>query len=536
MNKKTLILLSIGLISAVMASCERPTSKSSEQSIPSSSNTFISSEESSETSTTSSSEEHTSSSQQPISTSEIPVSSSEIPVSSSDVIVSSSEEQISSSSEAPISSSEDSSSSDIPVEILPINITVDMPSYLDSTKTYELSFTFDEEMFCFDSHSFSKDLAMLAFGNAIANQNKEMISKFYDDAGFNHILLSDSYDETPTDHSIGYAFAHKEMQGNDLVAVSIRGFNYGKEWKDNFNLGTSDDHEGFNARADEVYSALKTYLSENLYDENVHFFINGYSRGGAVANLLAKKLDDDKMDALDNLVSEVWAYTFEAPKGALVENNNDRYNNIFNVVSSGDLITYFAPEEYGFARYGNDIDIYKENIDELVLDFDNELVLPTLAKSDEYDGDPALAQYLIDYIVSYEGDLDDDTAAKPARTREEFASYYQEPIGYLLGIFFSLKGETTAAIKEAYSAMTPWQLLGLMGTDGLYNFLKPFLDSDGMEYNTEELRTNCNVFPQFALGPGAGILSVMMQDENAFSRIILLHTPEVNYALLDNYE
>ena len=431
-----------------------------------------------------------------------------------------------SSSAQPSSSKQDSSSA-APVET-PIEVTVDVGSYSDETKTYHFPFTFKESMFNQASTSFSKDIAMFAYGNAIANQTKYSINKFYADVGFDHVELSATYDVAPTSTSIAYAFAHKVVNQKDFISVSIRGFNYGQEWADNFNIGLEGEHAGFAARADLINGALKTYMSTNGYQKNNStLFINGYSRGGAVANLLAKRVNDEEVLANKN---NIFTYTFEAPQGAI---EKGEYNNIFNVLSQGDIVTHLPPTQYGFTRYGIDIDIYSEDIDNLVAAFDETLEFPPFNTdlNDNVTNDLDLPDYFLKNIVDFKA-LDE---APMARTREEFVSNFQETISYGFGLFYSLKASTVTSIKEGFSALEGWDLLGLIAEDGLYNFLKPYVDADGVEYVPEELQTQCNNALKFLLGPGAVLLILLTDSSGMMNRALLQHTPEINYVLLNNY-
>lgn len=515
MNKKALLVLTVSILSMSLASCGEKPQKSSEIA-PSSEMPSSQPASSADVSSAPVVSSELAPSSQPTS-SESPVTSSEAPLSSSELPV---------SSEAPASSSEE-------IIDTSVNIVVNMPSYTDSTKTYDLTFTLDDYMFGYDPFYFSYELAFLGFGNAIANQNKTMMNKFYEDGGFDHIYLSETYDIAPTQDSIAYAFAHKVIFGGDTVFVSIRGFNYQKEWNDNFNLGETGEHQGFAARADEVKLALEEYLSLSGYTHDVQLFISGYSRGGAVANLLAKRFDDEFEANPDSIYSYIYAYTFEAPRGGIGDDLGNKYGNIFNVINSGDLVTYVAPNDYGFIRYGRDIDLYNSNIDSIVSAFDPNLVLPAFVPATDYSNDPELAEYIIESMTSYEG-TGNDGDPRSSNTREAFVNNYQPSIGYMMGLFFSLKSSTINSIKEGLANLSMLQKMALMFENGIYNFLKPYLDADGVNYDDTELRTHCNVLLEFLKGPGANILALMMGENNPLSRTILLHTPEVNYALLLN--
>ena len=51
-------------------------------------------------------------------------------------------------------------------------------------------------------------------------------------------------------HSMGTTIGHKKLaDGQDLIVVAPRNYNYMTEWLSNFNVGTSGDHAGFSESA-----------------------------------------------------------------------------------------------------------------------------------------------------------------------------------------------------------------------------------------------------------------------------------------------
>ena len=83
----------------------------------------------------------------------------------------------------------------------------------------------------------------------------------------------------------------------------------------------------------------------------VKLWITGYSRGGAVANILASMLDDEKV----KYPCQVYAYTFAAPKTAIIKNTHCHdtiYRNIFNILSPNDPVYNIPPSNWDFGRFG----------------------------------------------------------------------------------------------------------------------------------------------------------------------------------------
>jgi len=152
------------------------------------------------------------------------------------------------------------------------------------------------------------------------------------------------------ENSSAFSFAKMELNNEKtLIAVVIRG-SHGKieditsDWKSNANiqLQSKGRHYGFNTAMEEIYRALQSYLGVIPTDGNTAFLITGHSRGGAVANLLAANLIDNKVQK-----ENVYAYTFATPDSVCVErglfNPNGEYDSIFNLCNDEDIVTHLPP-------------------------------------------------------------------------------------------------------------------------------------------------------------------------------------------------
>ena len=118
---------------------------------------------------------------------------------------------------------------------------------------------------------------------------------------------------------------------------------------------------------------LKNYLAAAQQKGGlgvVKLWMGGYSRGAAVANLLAARVNKE----LSGLEREnVFVYTFATPVALgpqdypdLQQDYDNNHNadgslkeswgesNIFNIISSGDIVPHLLPEEWSFHRNGND--------------------------------------------------------------------------------------------------------------------------------------------------------------------------------------
>lgn len=177
---------------------------------------------------------------------------------------------------------------------------------------------------------------------------------------FQNIEVSESYTVKPTADSIACAFGTKEIQTENgsrtVVSITVRSASYESEWASNMTLGTEGEAKGFADSANQVITYLNDYMNAHTEIRKAadkgecYFWVQGFSRGGAVANLTAKRL----IDSYQAIGDRVYAYTFEAPKGGVMnEMHSDcDYSCIHNIINKNDLVTYVAPGELGFMRYG----------------------------------------------------------------------------------------------------------------------------------------------------------------------------------------
>ena len=228
--------------------------------------------------------------------------------------------------------------------------------------------------------SMSINAAMAAFGrstdlvgdNAYANHFAN-IKQLFSDIGCADVnfFVNEDYQMQPAYYgedgrlsTIGVAISQKQIKAGDetytLIPVAIRGAGYAAEWGSNVSIGASGEAKGFADAADQVYAHIQNYienygLTEQAANGKVKFWIVGYSRAGATANLTSKRLVDNYAE----LGNQVYGYTFEAPKGGVQSaitptayNGNGTYPTIHNTVNELDFVTLVAPGEMGFIRYG----------------------------------------------------------------------------------------------------------------------------------------------------------------------------------------
>lgn len=159
---------------------------------------------------------------------------------------------------------------------------------------------------------------------------------------------------------MGTTIGHKTLpNGQELIVVAPRNYNYMNEWLSNFNVGLTGDHAGFNESASFVTSRLNQYLSEHDFTDYKIWMV-GYSRGGAVVDLVAKTVNENLSD-YDMSADDFYVYTFGAPKASITE---PKYTNIHDVKDGNDLLLgYMFPSEWGFYNTGTYEEIHPADLE-----------------------------------------------------------------------------------------------------------------------------------------------------------------------------
>jgi hypothetical protein len=271
------------------------------------------------------------------------------------------------------------------------------------TRDKTSSIYYSDELFSQTADNYNQQLATATMGLAMAafrrpnvddptavspaDQAKNILD-LYEKLGFGTVDLHyPTPAKTDTGYTIGYTIAMKKTTvknpdtGNPetkyILAVAVRGANYETEWGSNTTMNDSatDDGEakGFSNAADQVMEGIENYISQHLsstMQKSCKIWITGYSRGGATANLTARRV----IDGLDFATEKnVYAYTFEAPQGAVSVTKSSsldhtawdasypkyapqstQYSSIHNIINKLDVVPMVAPSRMGFTRYGVD--------------------------------------------------------------------------------------------------------------------------------------------------------------------------------------
>lgn len=89
---------------------------------------------------------------------------------------------------------------------------------------------------------------------------------------------------------------------------------YNGEWASNVSIGASGESEGFADATRQTMDFLAEYINKyNIDTNNTKFWVTGYSRTGAVSNMVAKRL----IDTYNNDGTKVFAYCNALANGSL---------------------------------------------------------------------------------------------------------------------------------------------------------------------------------------------------------------------------
>ncbi|MBR4554929.1 MAG: hypothetical protein IKO27_04975 [Ruminococcus sp.] len=167
----------------------------------------------------------------------------------------------------------------------------------------------------------------------------------------------DQLDIRPGKDTIGSVICHKKTPYGEVVAVSVRGAAYGEEWANSLLLGDSGDAKGFSSAAEEVLKRLRAY-EEKYGLKGAKLWITGYSRGGGVADLMGKYINE-RTDDYGVTEDDVYVYTFEAPRAS---GEASGYKNIHNIMNRNDIVTKIYPRQVGMYNSGVEELIEREEL------------------------------------------------------------------------------------------------------------------------------------------------------------------------------
>ncbi|MBQ1305384.1 MAG: leucine-rich repeat protein, partial [Erysipelotrichales bacterium] len=237
---------------------------------------------------------------------------------------------------------------------------------------------FNFKYFMGNNEEYNPEIAKCAVGMATAVYQWDYISAVLGE--YNLQFEFDEYKETAENRKgnwdrehtnedndfVRYVIATKTFryQGEDYIfyCVPVQGTTSSYDWDSDFNIGDTNDHEGFYAAHDEIMVDLYEHLTSTsaAYDKDHTIILTtGHSRGASVSNIVAGELTLGYSPRtginFSNLVSpsNVYGYHFACPaisSGSYV--SDSKLKNIFSLNNADDLIPRLPLEDWGYKRYG----------------------------------------------------------------------------------------------------------------------------------------------------------------------------------------
>ena len=148
------------------------------------------------------------------------------------------------------------------------------------------------------------------------------------------------------------------------VFILLRGSHYGAEFGGNLLVGTGEgsegSHEGFSAAKDRAMGFVKQVLSKHGMSGRARVMTTGYSRGGAVSNLVASTITDMILDGtveqelgVSVRQDDMYGFCFEPALCQYGDSNKEEiYGNILCVIDPNDIVAKVPPAQFGFTLFG----------------------------------------------------------------------------------------------------------------------------------------------------------------------------------------
>ena len=209
----------------------------------------------------------------------------------------------------------------------------------------ELCMIEDDTFLPRDPTMFSPVTAQVAAALSMSAEDEALLTQNLRNLGYTDILSLRASGGDKIGMTVASRLQNEELQ----IAVILQGTS-GDEWYSNFDIGYTAEHSGFAKAADYAELKLGDYVFTHAIGREPRFFLTGYSRGGAVANILSKRLCDRYG------LEQVCAYTFASPATTISRRTN-RYNTIFNLVRAEDFFTRVPLRNWGYTRYGKTVSL-----------------------------------------------------------------------------------------------------------------------------------------------------------------------------------
>lgn len=243
-------------------------------------------------------------------------------------------------------------------------------TYAKCQETIKDTYYYSDDWFSEDP---SKDLDELALasmqmvGSCVTDDKNGTGAAFLRSMGFEEVGFSDFDSEDPDDFN--YTWGRKSLDdGTTLVAIAVQSATddmkvRNKGWRQNFTVNGEDITEGEHFAYAKAADKMSDEIAALAEGDKTKFWVAGESRGGAIANILAVRLEEE----LGDRNAGIYAYTFESPLTVdeMTAGSRDcKY--IHNYVTSDDFVTMIPG--WGMSRYGDTHELKDKKRDEGLAD------------------------------------------------------------------------------------------------------------------------------------------------------------------------
>lgn len=236
---------------------------------------------------------------------------------------------------------------------MPEAVTLETWSYNNKKFNYDLALECSEYMsLAYPAYDYSYvEGDLIVFKTDKSSKTPKNLIRLLQSRGMDYQVSSNYNNRTHTNSP--YTLATKYVNYNGVVTpvvyVIILGSAGRAGWEGNMMItGTSYDemsvHYTFNESANNILQGLQSYIKQ--YTVKPHIVITGHSRGAAVGNLLAEKLNKNS-----KLYNKIYAYCFATPNST---KEPVAYANVFNICNTRDLVPYipFSTSGWDYEKHG----------------------------------------------------------------------------------------------------------------------------------------------------------------------------------------
>lgn len=320
----------------------------------------------------------------------------------------------------------------------------------------------------------SAALAFTTYGTS--ETPEETYGKMLTEVGFSDVATYDM-DNISMD-TMGVVIAHKNIDGREVVAVALRGDHYGVEMAANLIAGAQGDIKAFYDAEQLVESRVSGYLEQHNIT-SAKYWVVGYSRGGAVANLFGRELNKNT-ERFGTSGDDIYVYTIEP---AISSADGTAYENIHNIIDLRDLVTWVYPAVWSMYNSGTPeyIGDTEETIPLKGFDFFSDSHISVV-------GEVKISDFLKDLIDFMGTNI----------SRETYSAKLQEPASNIVKMLFALDSTQLENLKTYFKAVFDSMMadedfltvvVGALvaptaatSVDSVANFLKQHMDKVAEQY------------------------------------------------------